>query len=162
MSKRTTVIFIFLTIGSILAQVSFLNRFVFFGIKPDLILALVVFFSLFFEPGKAFWVVLLAGAACDIFSGGPFGLNIFVYFCIFFAVQINKRIINTQNSWSLLLVTFTIFLLSYIIYYLTARVSLELPGFYVTFKMLIIPAALYALIPFYIIYFVFAKPLRLI
>jgi rod shape-determining protein MreD len=162
MPKRTTIIIIILTIGSVLAQVSFLNYFAIFGIKPDLALALVVFFSFFSETLTAFLIALFVGMACDIFSGGSFGLNIFVFLCIFLVIQINKKIINTQDKWTLFLVSFGAFILSYILYYLLARVDIELPGFYLTFKNLIIPAALYALIPFYILYFIIRKPLKMI
>lgn len=161
MFKKTAIIIIILTIVSILAQVSFLNYFVIFGIKPDLVLALVVFFSLFSNGRTAFFVSLSSGVACDAFSGGPFGLNIFVYFCIFLVIQVNKKIIDTQDNWTLFLVSFGAFILSYVIYYFIARIDLELPGFYLTLKTLIIPAALYSLIPFYILYFVVGKPLKM-
>jgi len=67
MSKKKTIIVIILTVGSVLAQISFLNYFAIFGIKPDLVLALVVFFSLFSDTFSAFLIALFAGLACDIF-----------------------------------------------------------------------------------------------
>lgn len=161
MLKKTAIIIIILTIGSILAQISFLSYFAIFGIKPDLVLALVVFFSLFSDSRTAFLISLFSGVVCDVFSGGPFGLNIFVFFCIFLVIQVNKKVIDTQDKWTLFLVSFGMFILSYIIYYLIARINLELPGFYLTLKTLIIPAALYSLIPFYILYFVVGKPLKM-
>jgi rod shape-determining protein MreD len=162
MSKRETIVIIAICVGSVLAQVSFLNYFAIFGIKPDLVLALVVFFSLFSDMPTAFLIALFSGMACDIFSGGRFGLNIFVFLCIFLVIQINKKIIDTQDKWTLFLVSFGVLILSYILYYLFARVEFELPGFYITLKNLIIPAALYSLVPFYILYFVIGKPLKLV
>ncbi|MDP8261086.1 MAG: rod shape-determining protein MreD [Candidatus Kappaea frigidicola] len=162
MSKKKTIIVIILTVGSVLAQISFLNYFAIFGIKPDLVLALVVFFSLFSDTFSAFLIALFAGLACDIFSAGPFGLNIFIFLCIYMVILFNKKIIDTQDKWTLFLVSFAMFILSYILYYLFARADLQLPGFYLTLKSLIIPAALYTLVPFYILYFVVGKPLKMI
>ena len=162
MSKKKTIIVIILTVGSVLAQISFLNYFAIFGIKPDLVLALVVFFSLFSDTFSAFLIALFAGLACDIFSAGPFGLNIFIFLCIYMGILFNKKIIDTQDKWTLFLVSFAMFILSYILYYLFARADLQLPGFYLTLKSLIIPAALYTLVPFYILYFVVGKPLKMI
>jgi len=77
-------------------------------------------------------------------------------------ILFNKKIIDTQDKWTLFLVSFAMFILSYILYYLFARADLQLPGFYLTLKSLIIPAALYTLVPFYILYFVVGKPLKMI
>lgn len=68
--------FIFFILAALaLLQVTLLNYFKFFGVKPDLILVSVVFFSLFFEIKWAVFFTVAAGILKDIFSAGAFGIN---------------------------------------------------------------------------------------
>ena len=60
-------------------QVTLLDHFRIFGIKPDLLLIALVMASIDFGPGWALGISMSAGMCKDIFSAGPFGINTILF-----------------------------------------------------------------------------------
>ncbi len=56
-------------------QATSLNRLRILGIKPDLLLILVIFIGLYKGPISGAWYGFLAGILLDIFSSSPLGTN---------------------------------------------------------------------------------------
>jgi len=74
-------------------QTTRFDYFSFYGIKPDLVLIIVVYFALFFGAMPAILVGVAAGLCQDILSGGILGLNMLTktlvgYFCAYLGRQL--------------------------------------------------------------------------
>jgi len=81
-----------------------LNHIMIYGTKPDLFLAGVLFFSLYcgFKTGAS--AGLIAGIVRDIFSGGPFGINILFLVLVgtFFGYYANNFYRNSPSAQGIL------------------------------------------------------------
>ncbi len=66
-----------LVLGSVILQASLIARISVFGSRPDLPLALVVSMALFSGPLAGGLVGFTSGLLCDLFSGGPLGVQSF-------------------------------------------------------------------------------------
>jgi rod shape-determining protein MreD len=161
MSKNQRIIASLLILIAVFAQVNLLNYFTVFGIKPNLLLALVVFFSLFLDTPFSLIAAFFCGIAVDIFSYGPFGLNLISFVFIHLFLKYNKRIIDTQDKKIVFLIAISSFIVVYCLQYFLLQFSLELPSFFMTLKNLIIPSGIYTLIIFYMLYFSLGKRFKL-
>ena len=89
---RKSVIFIFLVLAALL-QVSVLDYLKAFGVKPDLLLVSVFWFSLIFQQKEAVFFSASAGILKDIFNPYSFGINTLLFtFCSLFLIRLGKEI----------------------------------------------------------------------
>lgn len=160
MSKNQRIITSLLILIAIFVQVNFLSHFTIFGIKPNLLLALIVFVSLFLDSSFSLFAALFCGFAMDVFSYGLFGLNLVSFVFINLFLKYNKRIINAQDVRIVFLIATTSFIAVYCLQYFLLRFNLELPGFFMTLKNVIMPSSIYSLIIFYLIYFSLGKQFK--
>lgn len=65
-------------------QTSLLARFDIFGFMPNIILMLIVAFSLYRKTYEAYAFAFAAGLVLDILSAGPFGLHIAIFMAVVF------------------------------------------------------------------------------
>jgi rod shape-determining protein MreD len=75
--KISRLIIITLILG--VFQVTFLNYFRIFGVKPDLLLVAVVIAGLFLETRAAIIFGMFAGIFKDVFRVNAFGLNVILF-----------------------------------------------------------------------------------
>lgn len=103
-------------IGLILIQVTILDNFKFFYVKPDLVLIAAVAFCFYFDFRLALLFSLWAGFLKDAFSLAQFGTNIVLFpFLIFLILRLIRKIvieINYLYSALIFLVTLSHGLLS--------------------------------------------------
>lgn len=93
-------IFIPLIIVIALLQVTILEYFKVFGVKPDLLLAAAVVASLFpFELKWSLPLSLLAGLLRDIFQCGHFGKNTLLFFLLGLLASRASRKISTDHRY---------------------------------------------------------------
>jgi len=86
-------------------QLSLLEYFRIFGIKPDLLLVTVVMASLFLEMRWAIVFGVAVGTFKDIFGLSPFGLNILLFgLWSFLSAKISRKISIEDNLSATLLV----------------------------------------------------------
>lgn len=79
-------------------QLVFLEYFRIFGVKPDLLLAIVVIAGLFLETRWAVVFGASVGVFKDIFSLGPFGLQVILFSLWgFLVVKISRKISIEDN-----------------------------------------------------------------
>jgi len=64
-----------LVLGSVVLQITLIARMSMFGSGPDLPLALIVSVALFKGPLHGELVGFTSGSLCDLFSGGPLGIQ---------------------------------------------------------------------------------------
>ncbi len=62
-----------------LLQATFFNYFTIFGVKPDLILILVMIASLTFNLREAFAIAIFSGIFKDIFIANKFGIYVLLF-----------------------------------------------------------------------------------
>lgn len=91
-------IFFVIIVALGMLQVTILNYFKIFGVKPDLLLISVVIASLFFEFKWAFILSVFAGLFKDIFGANIFGINTLLFpLWSFLIVRLNKQITIDYN-----------------------------------------------------------------
>jgi rod shape-determining protein MreD len=79
------------------------------GIRPDLVLILVLYLGTRpeLELGAGAVLVSLLGYFCSVFSGGPFGLYAFVYLFFFVSIDLLKNVFDLRSIYfQILLVVF--------------------------------------------------------
>ena len=92
-------------------QVTFLDYFSVFGVKPDLLLIAVVTVSLLAETRGALVLSIFAGALKDMLGVGGFGTNTF-FFCLwsFLILQLSKKLtIETDAIRAIVVFVITLF-----------------------------------------------------
>jgi rod shape-determining protein MreD len=94
---RKSIIFIFLVLAAFF-QVSILDYLKVFGVKPDLLLMSVFWFSLVFQQRQALALSASAGILKDIFTPYSFGINtlLFALFSLFL-IRMGKEISIDSN-----------------------------------------------------------------
>ncbi len=112
-------VFLIVTLILGIFQLTFLEYFKIFGIKPDLLLVTVVIAGLFFEMRSAIIFGIFAGIFKDIFSLNPFGLNLLLFSLWGFLVAKISRKISIEDNIAAAIVVFIIALLQNIITGLT-------------------------------------------
>lgn len=113
------------------------------GVKPDLVLVLVVFYALFQGPQEGALVGLIGGLLQDMMFGQYIGLNALANLVIGYLIGLLERKIYKEN---LLIPTIILFLSTFlhetILYFL--RLAIELPTNYFTFiKSVVFSTAVY-------------------
>lgn len=94
-----------------LFQVSLLSYFSVFGVKPDLLLAIVVIAGFLLEPRWALFFGVLAGIFKDAFGLSPFGFNIILFACWGYFVNKLSRRISIEDNIAAAILLFLIALL---------------------------------------------------
>ncbi len=102
------VFFISVVISLCLLQVTALNYFRFFSVKPDLLLLSVVFACLYFEPSVSLALVIMIGVFKDIFGAGPFGINTLLFPFLYYLFRVLSRKIDIENNLFLCALVFFI------------------------------------------------------
>ncbi|MDO8662075.1 MAG: rod shape-determining protein MreD [Candidatus Omnitrophota bacterium] len=92
-------------------QLTFLEYFRIFGIKPDLLLVTVVIAGLFLEMRLAIIFGIFTGIFKDIFSLSPFGLNVLLFSLWGFLVAKISRKISIEDNIASVILVFVIALL---------------------------------------------------
>lgn len=145
MRKRSQKEFlIFFVILAALMQATFFCRFRVAGVKPDILLIIVIFSTFYFEGPFCLKTALFAGFIGDVLSGGIFGLNILTFGLCGFILPLYGQKVYRENIPIQLFICFSSILAVYTLYYLASRVFLPLAGFIEAFKMVILPTALYS------------------
>ena len=98
---------LYIIIAGIL-QLTLLNYFSVFGVKPDLLLALVVLVSLRTPAGWAVGLSLAAGISIDIFSVSSFGINTLLFPLWSIAILNLNRKINVEHVYLRLVLGFIV------------------------------------------------------
>jgi rod shape-determining protein MreD len=78
-------------------QATFLNYFMIFGIKPDLLIISMILVSVFFNWKRAVFFSVYAGALKDIFGIESFGLYIAVFACWSYLIARVSRKISIDD-----------------------------------------------------------------
>jgi rod shape-determining protein MreD len=88
--------FLIFFIATIL-QVTIIPRLVLYGAIPNLVLVLIIIWSVLFGFKKSFWLALIAGITLDLFSGAYFGTFTFSFLLITFLVDLATTHIFSNN-----------------------------------------------------------------
>jgi rod shape-determining protein MreD len=160
MPRKKKIFLIFAIFLAALIQSTFLDYLRIQGIKPDILLVLVIFIGL--EADKSFGLKagLFAGLLKDLLSAGPLGLNTLAFGLTGFILGAYTFKLYRERFVLKLVICFAAaFLISHF-YYLTLK-AYALPRPYIeSLMMIIIPASLYTCFAFYIISSTFSKILK--
>ena len=111
---RNWLIFPFLILLG-LAQVTLLNSFRIFGVKPDFLLIAIVIASTFFKWEKILIFAVFAGVLKDSFSINVFGVNTLLFPFWSYLTRVLSGKINLDNNFSFAVLILAIGILSGII-----------------------------------------------
>ncbi len=127
----------------VILQTTSLNRLSILGIKPDLLLILVIFLGLHKGPLSGAWYGFLAGILLDLFSPAPLGTNAFSKTVLgFLAGAVAPFLYFEAPLIQGLLLFVGMFLEGMILFILLASFHLA-PSFRHCFLYIILPASLY-------------------
>jgi len=142
--RANTLLITALVLG--LFQITFLENFKVFGVKPDLLLLTVVIAGLFWETRAAVIFGIAIGILKDIFSLNTFGLDILLFgLWAFLTVKISRKVSIEDNLTRGLLV-FIIALMQNIAVGLSGGLSGSFVPFGI-FLRLVFLSALYTALP---------------
>jgi len=94
------------------------------GVLPNLVLVLVILWSVFFGFKKSFWLAIFVGFLLDLFSGSFFGTYIILFLLIAFIADLATEYIFRNNlllSSLTLSIIFTI-IINFLLNYLSFKV----------------------------------------
>lgn len=95
----------FIIFMAAIIQVTLLDSFKIFGVKPDLLLIIVIFAGLFFNLKWAFALGIFAGILKDSLSASSFGINTLLFpLWIFLIIKLSKKIPLDNNLICVMLV----------------------------------------------------------
>lgn len=142
--------FILLLLLTIL-QATSLNRLSILGIKPDLLLILVIFIGLYKGPISGAWYGFLAGILLDIFSPSPLGTNALSKTVLGFLAGAVAPLLYFEAPFIQGLLLFLGMLLEGLILFILLSSFHLLPPFRYCFLYIILPASFYTslLTPFF-------------
>jgi rod shape-determining protein MreD len=89
---------IFLILVSVTLQITLVTRISMFGSSPDLPLALIVSVALFKGPLHGELVGFASGSLCDLFSGGPLGIQSFSRVVVGYCAGFVRGRLYSDNS----------------------------------------------------------------
>lgn len=113
MNKKALCFLLILVLA--LAEATILNLFSFFSVKPSLLLVVVVFCSVAFEPKWAFLLCLFCGIIRDsLAAASPIGINTLL-FCLWFycVIKASRLIPLDNNAIRIILVSLLVFFHSF-------------------------------------------------
>ena len=99
-----------------LIQTTLLHHISFLGIQPDLFIIFLVFHSLNADRERSFHASWVVGLAKDIFSEGPFGLNIVLFIIAGYIVSIIRGNIFGRHLATQISVTFIVSIIYNLLY----------------------------------------------
>ena len=139
-------------------QVTFIEPFRIFGVKPDLLLICVCITGLMCEWRLALFFGFYAGALKDLLGTDPFGFNILLYVCWSYFIAKVARKISLEDTYALMAVSCVVFFIDGI----AKRIILSSYGKYVSFGIsfrIIVLSCLYStlLIPLVLKLFTYCK-----
>ncbi len=105
MTKRIFFIIVFICVA---LEVTFLNYFKIFSVKPDLSLIAVVFASLYFDLKWALILSIFVGLLKDTFSLNPFGIYTPLFALYSLLIARLSRKISLENNLILMVLVFII------------------------------------------------------
>lgn len=162
MHPKQKIILILFVILFALLQSTVLNYVSFAGVKPDILLVIVIFTSFYTDWRFAFKIGLLAGLLKDILSGGIFGLDILIYgFCGLILGLYSKKIYR-EGPISGVVICFGVTLSLMCLYYVITNIFLPLPNFVESLKIVIFPTAIYTSLVFWVISSFLSKVINII
>ncbi|MDD5432210.1 MAG: rod shape-determining protein MreD [Candidatus Omnitrophica bacterium] len=100
--------FLFVILISGILQVTLLDGFKVFNVKPDLLLISVVFAGLFFELKWAFLFSIIAGLFKDIFGTTSIGINVLLFPTWSFLIAQLKRQVSFEDSFMRMALLFVV------------------------------------------------------
>lgn len=88
--------FLVFFLSSIL-QLTIIPRLFLFGAVPNLVLVLIILWSVLFGFRRIFWLALFSGFILDLFSGSHFGIFIIVFLLVAFLSDLATEYIFSNN-----------------------------------------------------------------
>ena len=123
-----TLRFVLLAYITIIIQASVLDYFSFRMMKPDLVLLLVIFFSLYNGVRRGIYCGIFLGLFVDALSAGILGINAFVLGLVGGVCGLLKERVYTTHLLTRVLVSFIAGIGSIIVYYILAVNFYQLPA----------------------------------
>ncbi|MDP2940187.1 MAG: rod shape-determining protein MreD [Candidatus Omnitrophota bacterium] len=111
-------IFIFVVIIIFLfAQIFLSTQFYFLKSKPDILLLLVIFFTIYFGLIEGIFCAMAAGVLKDAFSLNTIGMNLLIFICLALIIAYLKKLIYRETIFMIFITTLLVNLLSGLLVY---------------------------------------------
>lgn len=131
------------------------------GIKPDILLILIIYTSFYADWRFALKAGLLAGILKDALSIGVFGLNAFIFGISALIIALYSKKVYRDHISRQVFISFAVSLSVMVIYYLTTNIFLPLPQFTIYLWTIILPAAIYTALLYPLLSLLLSRTLRI-
>lgn len=126
-----------------LFQISLINKIKIFGVKPDLLFLVTVFYGFKGSARLGLFAGFLSGFFEDILGGVVLGINTFgLSICGFLIGKLSDNLYE-ENRITQLFISIISFLILYIINYIFLQFFIDLPSFLTLLVTFIIPIGIY-------------------
>jgi len=140
-------------------QTTMLDYLTVYGVKPDLVMLLVVFNGFLLGPREGAFLGFAGGIIEDLFSGSYIGMNALSKMVAGYLAGVSGERLYKENSLVVAGVTFFSTVAGLLVYYfLLLYLKIDVPFFY-TLLRVVLPTALYTAV---LVPFLFRRVLRLV
>jgi len=144
-----------------LIQSTFLGYLQIAGVKPDILLCVVIFISLYSDKPFSLKTGLFAGVLKDILSAGIFGLNILIFALASIVVSNYSDKINKESILLQIALCFFIAFSMSNLYYLIGNIYMSFPDYLQSLNTIIIPSSLYTCWVYYLVFIILSRTLKI-
>ncbi len=131
---------------SLILQSTFLNSFQVFGVKPDLVLLLVVYNAFMKGHREGAFVGFCAGLMQDIFTGGYIGLNALSYMTVGYLIGMTESKLYKESTLIMMALAWLASAGEQLLYYLVMSYSGVAMSPLVVLGRIILPTATYTVL----------------
>lgn len=127
----------------LILQVSILPLIELRGIRPDLLLIAIVFFSLQLGPTHGLGLGIVTGFLKDCLGNGIFGGYAFCFGLLGLIVGYNGKVLYRESPYTQVVVTFLTSCLAFFLYHSLAKLYQAMPPMKDSLRWVILPASMY-------------------
>ncbi|MEA3328154.1 MAG: rod shape-determining protein MreD [Candidatus Omnitrophota bacterium] len=146
MSGIKKIAFILVILIFLLLEVVYLDKIEIHGIKPDLLLIALIFFSLQRNLIFGLGLGLVLGLLKGVFSAGPLGIQMFTFGLCGLVIGKYFKFIYKQGIFVKIVTVFFLSIFAGLVYYLASLPIDVLPNLVTSFRGIILPAGIYTAI----------------
>ncbi|HEA47270.1 MAG TPA: rod shape-determining protein MreD [bacterium] len=151
------ILLFFLFLFLLIFQATSLNRLSILGVKPDLLLILVIFFGLYKGPLSGAWCGFLAGILLDTFSPVPLGTNALSKTILGFLAGVVAPLLYFETPLTQGFLLFIGMLLEGMILFILLSSFHLAPPLSYSLRYIILPASLYTALLTPLLFYTFKK-----
>ncbi len=150
-------IFVLILIIGLVLQITFFSLFTPWGVKPDLVLVIIIVISILEGPKTGLLMGILGGMLQDIFLGEIISVNVIIKAPMAFLLGFLEEHLYKDNYFLAPVITFVASILHYLLMIVLSEELIFNIDYWASFKTVILPSSLYNAVLGAVLYFMLYK-----